>query len=167
MTAPLSRPLAWALAATLGATGWLALQGDDADDPVDAVTPLAPAAVRATRMDALPAAAPRADVAPTARDLAWPRPSPQALAAWSAPPPPPPPPRTAPVPPPVPAFPYRWIGRLDDGARTTVLLASAQRSVGVREGEVLDGRWRLDRLSAQGLDLTWLPTGQSLTVPAR
>ena len=64
------------------------------------------------------------------------------------------------------AFPYRWIGQLDDGGGAPqMLLSSAQRSVGVRLGQVLDGRWRIAH-DAQGvLMATALPDGPAQPVP--
>ncbi len=101
---------------------------------------------------------------------AWPASATAAIASWSGPPPPPPPP-----PPPVavatqapiPTFPYRWIGRLDDGVDPQALLVGPQRSFGARAGDVLDGRWRIDRVAAAQLQLTWLPTGEAVKVDNR
>jgi hypothetical protein len=107
----------------------------------------------------------------------WPDPEPAALAAWQGP-------RAAPVQratttaasatasatagasaaSAAPPFPYHWIGELDDGAAPQVLLASPQRSVGVRLGTTLEGRWRLQR-SANGVLLAAdLRTGALLPV---
>lgn len=88
------------------------------------------------------------------------------LLAWSGPPPPPPAP-TASAAATVPAFPYRWIGRLDDGVSPQALLAGPQRSFGARAGDVLDGRWRIDGIAAAQLQLTWLPTGAAVHLDTR
>ncbi len=63
-----------------------------------------------------------------------------------------------------PAFPYRWIGHLDDGAAAVALLAGSERSVGVRAGDVLDAQWRVDSVAAASLQLTWLPGGDVVAV---
>jgi len=107
-----------------------------------------------------------ASVPSTAARGAWPAAT--ALMAWSGPPAPPPPPAVAaPAQAPPPAFPYRWIGRLDDGIGPQALLAGPQRSFGARAGDVLDGRWRVDRVAAARLQLTWLPTGAAVNVDTR
>lgn len=99
----------------------------------------------------------------------WPAPGAAALAAWqgaaaakpaasaSANP-------AASAAPPLPVFPYQWIGQLDDGGAPQVLLASAQRSVGVRRGAVLDGRWRLDRAAGEPWKATHLLSGLVVAV---
>jgi len=101
----------------------------------------------------------------------WPAPSAQALAAWQPPPPPPPPPApVAPSTPPrpaPPAFPYQWIGRLQDGAVSTALLNGPQRSLAVAEGQAIDAQWRLDRIAERQLSLTWLPGGDTVSVAAK
>lgn len=131
-----------------------------------------------------------AAAASVARPLAWPDSShlgarspwravlPQGVAAWSGPPPPPPPaPRaTAPVAPPasviavaaatappVPAFPYKLIGRLDDGV-PQALLSGASRSFGVKAGDSIDDQWRVESVEAQGVTVTWLRTGARKTL---
>jgi hypothetical protein len=99
---------------------------------------------------------------------AWPDPAPATLAAWTAPAPPAPAlaasaPKRAGAPP----FPYKWIGRLEDGESAQALLSGPQRSFGARAGEVLDGRWRIERVADARLELTWLPTGDPVTVELR
>ena len=69
----------------------------------------------------------------------------------------PPPPPAAPPQPQAPAFPYQLIGRLDDGPQTQALLAGAQRTLAAKAGDLLDGQWRVDRVEADAVHLTWLP----------
>ena len=146
-----------ALAATLGLTAWLATRPDEA------VAPVAPVAVRPRPV--IDAAAPVSTRSPRS---AWPEADPAALAAWSAPAPPSAPPSaSAPSRPVAPPFPYKWIGRLDDGQAAQALLSGPQRSFGARAGEVLDGRWRIERVAATKLELTWLPTGDPVAVELR
>jgi hypothetical protein len=44
------------------------------------------------------------------------------------------------------------------------LLDGPQRSFGVRQGEVLDGTWRVERIVAGRIELTWLPGGDAVSV---
>ena len=189
------------LAASLLATGWLALQpGDDAKP---APAPAARAQGPAPRLaQALPQRQPRAEpqtlppaaqpgpatltarastlspevparsALPTApalptRPADWPGPSAAALAAWQGAPAVPAVPAAAgaaaaPASRPAALFPYQWIGRLDDGGAPQALLSSAQRSVGVRLGDVLDGRWRIDQAPDGTLRATVLASGEVL-----
>jgi hypothetical protein len=83
---------------------------------------------------------------------------PAAAAAASAPP----------EKPPLPAFPYRWIGQLtDEQGATVTLLASSQRSLGARAGDVVDGNWRIKAVADDRVDITWLPTGDDLILNKR
>lgn len=154
------------LALTLLLSLWLALQPQQPDDVVGAA-PVRPRPPSATSdpAPALQSAQPSAE----ARRTPWPDASEAALAAWSPPAPPPPAPtlRAAPPKPQAPPFPYQWIGRLDDGESPQVLLSGTHRSFGVRAGEVLEGKWRVERIAAQAMQVTWLPTGDLVDVAAR
>lgn len=101
-----------------------------------------------------------------------------APSAWSAavPPPPPPPPRSArsadaaPVAPP---FPHQWVGRFDDDAiggekavRRAVISGPVSTWV-AREGDVIEGQWRVDQIQERLMRLTYLPLQQSQTVALR
>jgi hypothetical protein len=171
------------LVATLAASAWLALKGDD--EP--AVAPLTPARLggptsgRAPITGDGPAAS--AEPAPQAAvelRRAWPPLRPTAQRAWGPPPAAPPEaarapapvaasatPAVDPVPTPTPAFPYQWIGRYDDGDTVLAMLSGPSRSVGMAAGQVLDGEWRIDRIEATRLVLTWLPGDKPVSVPAR
>lgn len=112
---------------------------------------------------------PGAAILPT-RPADWPTPPAAALAAWQGAPEAPPRPVAAPpaaraARAPQPAFPYRWIGQLDDGHMPQVLLASAQRTVAVRLDAVLDNRWRLQLGAGGVLQALPLPEGEALPVP--
>lgn len=157
------------LAVTLVATATLALW------PADPSTDLLPTArsAGAVRTAAPQRAAPQAPTPaslPT-RPADWPAPPAAALAAWQGAAPPPPAPLAADAPgalaarAPRAVFPYRWIGRLDDGDTPQVLLASPQRTVAVRLGAVLDGRWRLQATPDGVLQAQPLPDGEPLAVP--
>ena len=106
------------------------------------------------------------------RPADWPAPPAAALAAWQGAPAPTPPgtavaraAATPVAPPPQPPFPYRWIGRLDDGEAPQLLLASAQRTVAVRLGATLDGRWRLLQGPGGQLQAQPVPEGAPQAVP--
>ena len=114
--------------------------------------------------------APGADApAPTARS-AWPAISPQARQAWTPPPPPPaapPPPVVVPPPAPPPAFPYQWLGQIEQEGELRFFIAGPQRTLAVRAGDVVDERWHVNGVDAGRLLLTWLPTDTAVTVAAR
>lgn len=94
--------------------------------------------------------------------------------AWSAalPPPPPPPPsqNRAEVAPMAPPFPHQWVGRFDDepsGGAKAVRRAVISGSVSTwvaREGDVIEGQWRVDQIQERLIRLTYLPLQQSQTV---
>jgi hypothetical protein len=154
------------LVLTLSLSLWLALQPQPADDVVGAA-PLRP---RPPAGGSDPASTPApARSGAEARRTPWPDPTDSALAAWSPPPAPAAEPtqRAAPPRPQAPPFPYQWIGRLDDGEFVQVLLSGTHRSFGVRAGEVLDGKWRVDQITGQVMQVTWLPTGDRVDVAAR
>jgi hypothetical protein len=60
-----------------------------------------------------------------------------------------------------PPLPYQMIGRLVEGegaqAADVALLASPQRALSVRRGDVIDGQWRVEQVGASGVQLLWLP----------
>lgn len=92
----------------------------------------------------------------------------QAHAWYVAPPPVPvqrsqtPPEALAPV---VPVLPYQYMGQLDDVPEgTLVFLAARNRVYSVGVGQVLDKVWRLDRVDAQALYLTYVPLSTSLVL---
>lgn len=106
-----------------------------------------------------------------ARPADWPSPAPAALAAWQPAPSPAAPSAPAvaaapPPPPPTPRLPYQWLGVLDDGQQPRALLGGAGRAGGLAVGEVLDQRWRLERIGSAQLEFTYLPTGQRIGLGA-
>lgn len=151
-----------ALVAALAATFWAAQSDDGA---AAAVQPVAGSSRRAAPPAAKAASAAEV-VMPTdwqpVQRTAWAAPPDAQFAAW-APPPPPPAPRAVkapPPPPPVPVappFPYQIIGSLVEAGQMQAFLSGPSRSLNVRAGEVIDGQWRVDQVSASGLALTWLP----------
>lgn len=87
-----------------------------------------------------------------------------------------------PPPPTAPPFPYQVVGRWEDlpdgmpdvpadaepatrGAR--VIVAAPQATWVLKAGDVIEGQWRIDELSARALRLTYLPLGLPQTVTMR
>ena len=137
-----------ALATTLAATGWLALQ-PEAEPDLRVVQPVRRGAPAPQR---------------------WSAPPPEALAAWSgvtdvpAVDPAPAPAEDSPAPAPVaapveaaPTPPWRWIGRVDDRGGRAVLIDGPASARLVRERDVLDGQWRLEGIFDDRLQWRWLP----------
>jgi hypothetical protein len=165
------------LAATVLTSAGLALWPTDEPEALLPVARLRPATDSLPRTEPTAAAASLGSVTASSaaqlptRPADWPEPPATALAAWQAAPPPPPrplakaPPTAAAAAPARPAFPYRWIGQLDDGGPPQVLLASQQRSVAVRLGATLDDRWRLLRSDGGVLQAQALPDGEVQDVP--
>lgn len=191
----LSRPLRWALGTTLALTlaAWIwpgepgtvrAAQG--------LLAPRVLASGAAGRLDGpgaeAGAAAAKADVYRPATPAPWPLPAPEVLQAWAVQPPTPvnpaPSPRRADPPLPAtaaerpgqqatpvqpaepPAFPYRWIGSMEDESGPRVFLASTDRTLSVRSGERIDAQWQLQGIQGRQLQLLWLPGGQVVQLGA-
>ncbi|OGB05695.1 MAG: hypothetical protein A3E25_16595 [Burkholderiales bacterium RIFCSPHIGHO2_12_FULL_69_20] len=173
------------LAASVVATGLMALWPTDDDGLVPATAPQAMHAIRTTAASppaptapmAAPVGAPALPSLPT-RAADWPPPPPAALAAWQGP-------AAAPLrstalgarggaaaaaPPAASAaaaaaeFAYQWIGQLDDGITPKLLLASARRSIGVPLGALIDGQWRLARSTDGTLQAIHQPSGTPVDV---
>nr|WP_316641419.1 hypothetical protein [uncultured Roseateles sp.] len=160
------------LAATVAATAWLALSPEE--EAVVATAGTRREAVSRADARAVAASAPATQAASTwpirlvaePRE-AWPAPADPLFAAWSPPPPPPPPPAPPPPPPPpprAPNFPYQLMGRMEEGGVAQALLSGPLRSFGVRAGDVVDGQWRVEQVSATGVKLVWIPGGLPQTL---
>lgn len=81
---------------------------------------------------------------------------------FGAPPPPPQPVAAAPSAPAVvvaPPVPYRFAGRVRKGAEEEFLLSKGDLIFPVKEGETLDGTYRVVAVKAEGIELTYLPLG--------
>jgi hypothetical protein len=152
------------LAASVAASAWLALQPPP--QPTEDLAIVRPRPPAQPAGDHRPVGEPDRPVLRSD----WPEPNAGALAAWApiraaqqtpaAAPAPPERPRP-------PAFPYQWIGQLDEGGDPRALLSGSHRSFGVRSGDVIDGRWRIEQVSGRNLQLTWVPTGERVDVAAR
>ena len=77
--------------------------------------------------------------------------------AVAAPAPPPPPPSAPPLP-------FTYIGKLAADGETTVFLASGDRNLVVKTGDVIDNTYRLDQVSDTAVVLTHLPTSMQQTL---
>lgn len=81
---------------------------------------------------------------------------------FGAPPPPPQPVAAAPSAPAVvvaPPVPYRFAGRVRKGTEEEFLLSKGDLIFPVKEGETLDGTYRVVAVKADGIELTYLPLG--------
>jgi hypothetical protein len=87
--------------------------------------------------------------------------------SWYAPPPAPVVTAPAYVPPPqptAPTLPFTFIGRMLDGNEVTVFLSSSDRRYAVKEKDVLDDTYRVDRIGEGEAVLTHLPTNTQQTL---
>lgn len=84
---------------------------------------------------------------------------------YVAPPPPPPAPPPEPTAPPLP---FSYLGRYEDSPAVVVVLAKGDRVYTVAEGEVIDGTYRVDRITDDAVRLVYLPLNitQSLSTQA-
>ena len=85
--------------------------------------------------------------------------------SWYVPPPPPPPPPAVKPPPPpkptAPPLPFTYIGRFDNpGDPTLILLVRDDRLFTVSQGDTIDATYRVDRIDAGSVELTYLPLKQ-------
>lgn len=64
----------------------------------------------------------------------------------------------------MPALPFTYFGKLVDGGRVTVYLATAERNLAVRRGDVIDGTWRVDAIRPGAMVLRYLPLGRTQTL---
>ena len=83
-----------------------------------------------------------------------------------APPPPPPAPaRAAPPPPPVaPPMPFQFVGKLDDSETLRVFLQRGERIHTVSAGDVIDGTYRVERITGTHMTLIYLPLNIAQTL---
>ncbi|WP_194792466.1 hypothetical protein [Pseudomonas sp. UFMG81] len=68
------------------------------------------------------------------------------------------------VAPTAPELPFQFVGRLGDRDDLQVFLQSGEKLYVVRQGDVIDDTYRLDRVSATELSLVYLPLHQSQTL---
>jgi hypothetical protein len=101
----------------------------------------------------------------------WPALGAGVVSAWVPPPPPAPraaaPAASVPALVPPPAFPYQWLGQLEEDGRVRIFLASARATHAASPGDVLDAQWRVDGIQNGRLQLTWLATQTAVSVASR
>jgi hypothetical protein len=87
--------------------------------------------------------------------------------SW-VPPPAPPPPLPAPPPPakPVaPPLPFSFVGLMDEkGLPRRVFLGKGDQLIIVKANDVVEGQYRVDRITENTVDLTYLPLNQKQTI---
>lgn len=148
--------LAAALAATLGLTLWQSLPPEE--EPAVPALPArraagtagsagGAAALERLRIDR-PAAAEGGEI----RDL---------FASRSGFVPPPPPPAASAE---MPALPFAYFGKLIENGRVTVYLAGQERNFAVREGDVIDGVYKVVRIAPPLMTLVYLPSRRKLAL---
>ena len=161
------RALAWtaALAATVLATWYAA--GLDTDAEGDPAADLAADLVaERPRSGPAPAAEPASPDTPGATEPTEPAPRMEPpladlMPAQSWQPPPPPVAAAPPAPPPsAPPLPFRYLGRLEEGAQVAVFLAEGTQTRVVRQGDRL-AQYRIDEITPQGMRLTYLPLNET------
>lgn len=69
---------------------------------------------------------------------------------------------SAPAPEALPTPPWRLIGRVDDGSAPRALLATPQQLLVVAGGDTIEGRWRVELIGAEVVELRALAGGQAL-----
>ncbi len=181
---PWMKVLLWAVAAvTAAGWGWRTWSATHLDDPADLLMPRGerkPAQTGPVKLkdqagesndgladaDAGPALRLRWDHEPINifRPHRW----------FTAPAPPPPAPPPAPTAPPVmvpqpvtvPTPPFVIIGRIDTGADAAKVFINQRESLQVvGEGDVIDRTFRIDAITSNTMQLTYLPTQQVVTLP--
>lgn len=76
-----------------------------------------------------------------------------------------PPAKPAPPPPPqAPPLPFKYLGKLVEDGKATVFLVQGDRNLIVREGETVQGSYRIDAIAEQSMTLTYLPLKQQQTL---
>lgn len=78
---------------------------------------------------------------------------------------PPPPPKPVPPPPPMaPPLPFSYVGKLIDGGKVTVFMSRQDRNYAVKEGESIDGTYRVEEVKPPLMTLVYLPLNQKQTM---
>ncbi|GAO36450.1 hypothetical protein SCT_1857 [Sulfuricella sp. T08] len=83
--------------------------------------------------------------------------------SWHVPPPPP-----KPVPPPPPApppIPFVYLGKMIEDGKPTVFMSRQERNLVVREGDVIEGTYRVESILPPVMTLTYLPLNMKQTFP--
>jgi hypothetical protein len=161
----------------LAVAGWLAVWGDKSPadaaislptrpQPTVAATTPSPIAAKGsapTMDDAWLPLVPRHQLVPSdSAGASTARPDPFSARSWK--PPPPPAPAAAPQAAVAPPQPYAYLGKQWDGDSWLVFLARGEQNYLVKQGQVLEGTWRVEQLAPPTLGLLHVPTGQVQSV---
>jgi hypothetical protein len=151
----------WALLALVPAV-LLVAAGADRDEKGKTETVVAEAAPKAKLGNARMEDASGPDPAQLQRPAELPHPA-NAFESktWYVPPPPPPPAKPlppAPPPPPVaPPLPFTYLGQYLEKDMPVIFLVQGDRVLTVKQGDVIDGAYRVDGIVGASLGLTYLP----------
>jgi hypothetical protein len=80
------------------------------------------------------------------------------------PPPPPPAPAAAPEPPRAPPLPFAYFGQMAEEGKAVAFLSRGNVNYPVRQGETLEGSYRVDEIRRDAIVLTYLPLQQQQTL---
>lgn len=150
------------LALTLAATLAAAFAPEDTSPARSGKTAIVAQAPRRQIAAEPPADVP--DIVFRRQTTASPQADPFSPTAWV---PAPPPVKAEPPPPPMaPPFPYTYLGRVDDAGKASVLVGRADKSVTAQAGDLIDGVWRVDKITERSVELIYQPLGQRQTLSA-
>lgn len=68
-------------------------------------------------------------------------------------------PQAAPIPSGPPPLPYRFLGKMNDGDDLVIYLGRGEQTTVARLGETLEGNYKVLKITDQGMELEYLPTG--------
>ena len=71
----------------------------------------------------------------------------------------------APAAPEAPPLPFRYIGHMVEDGKTHLFLAFGEEAITARIGEKVASQWRVDRITEQEVQLTYLPLKQKQSLP--
>ncbi len=143
---------------------WWAPKDAELSEPAAKTAPRTPAAAIATATEAMPgtdlhsgeARAPLTTADPLFASSTW---------VVAPPPPAPPPPPPPPPPPTAPPLPYVFMGRFEQDGSKLVILTRGNRVVTAAQGDVLEKTYRIDRIEASKVTMTYLPLGSTQFLP--
>ncbi|MCL4472159.1 MAG: secretion system X translation initiation factor [Sulfuricella sp.] len=79
---------------------------------------------------------------------------------------PPPPPKPAPLPPPAaPPLPFVYLGKMLEDGKSLVFLSKKERNLVVKEGDVIDGTYRVESIHPSAMTLTYMPLNMTQILP--
>ena len=143
---------------------WWAPGGSDLSEPAKLAKTEPRTQTTATATEAMPAPALHSGEARAPLTTADPL---FASSSWvvAPPPPPPAPPPPPPPPPTAPPLPYVFMGRFEQGGNQLVILTRGNRVVTAAQGDVLENSYRIDRIEASKVTMTYLPLGTTQFLP--